>query len=685
MNLLAPWFLAGAALIAGPIIAHLIRRATRERVAFSGLRFLGASAPPLDRRSRIQHPALLGLRCLVVVLFAFGFARPFLEEQTPAAGGAGMSRHVVAVLDESASMRREGLWEAAREKVISLAARLGAGDRFALLSAGDSIKELIGSAQWMATAPRERAALVRGLLAERAPGWGPTPLDAAGEAALAQWEEMAEDAGGAAHRELVIVSDFAAGARTAGFARLDWPPDAQVRLEPVSPTRPGNASLNWLGWAEAADGTAAARIRLSRSFDAPERLSLQWFDAQSGDPLAPSEALTLLPGASEVRLVELPENAPESVRLALGGDAEPFDNDLWLVRSPPRELSIGYLAAHPADAPHHARFYLERAVRGWREPAATIVSRLPENLAAPALLVVPEPLAPSLLESTRARIEAGAFALVLLGSDAAVDTAAALANESGWQPFAPARDDALFGQLAFQHPLFAPFADPLYSDFTRIRFWNPRSVVLPPRSRADVVARFDDGSPAVLEVAVGRGRVIVWGGDWSPTASQWVLSSKFVPWLQALAERTVGGPARPAIVELGQPLSLRDGESVAAAFGAQPASADGSSAPAAPGIYAARNGEQQRLIALNVPAAESRLDPLPLDTWEQLGVPLRPESGAEPNALARASRLSASAAATEGEQQLWRWLLWLVVALLALESLLSYAIARCTTPATAAA
>ncbi len=56
MNFLSPWFLLGAALIAGPILAHLIRRATRQRVSFSAMRFLQASPPKLDRKNRIQHP-----------------------------------------------------------------------------------------------------------------------------------------------------------------------------------------------------------------------------------------------------------------------------------------------------------------------------------------------------------------------------------------------------------------------------------------------------------------------------------------------------------------------------------------------------------------------------------------------------------------------------------------------------
>lgn len=680
MSLLAPWFLAGLALLAGPIIAHLVRRATRDRVTFSALRFLGPSAPPLNRRSRVQHPLLLALRCVIVALLAFGFARPFFSEPISASADAATPRHVVAVLDESASMRRTGLWDSARENILTLAASLRPADQFVLLGAGPGIAEVIGSAQWLATAPADRTALVRAVLDRREPGWGPTPLDSAAEAALARWEDMAESAGGAGRRELVIVSDFGSGSRIAGLASLDWPAGAQVVLSEVKPAVAGNTSLHWLGWSNPEPDRIGARVRVSRSFDAPGALRLRWHDARTAEPLGEPESFTLLPGASEVRIVPLPDNAPDALRLDLEDDSEDFDNRLWLVRPTPREINIRYLGAHAPDDLQHARFYVERGVAGWREPAAHVSTDLFQNSAAPALLIVAEPLQPAQLHATRARLEAGAFAVVLLDRDEMFASAAALAGETDWRPASAERPDALFGQLDFQHPLFAPFADPLYSDFTRIRFWQPRPIALPHDSRAAVVARFDDGTPAVLEVPVGRGRLVVWGGGWSPEASQWVLSSKFVPWLQALAERASGGPARPAIAELSDTTRFADRvvrfEPISLAH-AQPAAANARSieAPIAPGIYAVVDGDHRSVMALNVPSAESRTEPLALDVWEQLGVPLRADAVAAA-VRAESPRPSAQATALEAVQKLWRWLLWAAVALLALESLTSFLIAR---------
>ncbi|MEO6002348.1 MAG: BatA domain-containing protein [Opitutus sp.] len=678
MSLLAPWFLLGFALIGGPIIAHLIRRATRERVTFSSLRLLEPSPPRLDRRSRVQNPWLLALRCLIVAVLAFGFARPFFRHTPAGAKPPARARHVVAILDESASMRRSGLWDAARSKITNLVGTLHDNDRLVLLTAGTSVHELITSAQWTAALPSDRAGLVRTVLESRQAGWGPTPLDSAVETALSRWEDMAESNDASARHELVIVSDFAAGARTAGLANVDWPASTEVTLEDVTPNDLGNASLHWLGWAEPADGKLAARVRITRSFDAPEALHLQWRNALTDAPVTEREAVTLLPGASEVRLIPWPGEPSASLVLELSGDRQPFDNRLWLTHAPPQSVEIGYVGGDAADDSRHARFYIERAISGWREPIAHLGSDLPATAGSANLVIVTSPPDSAALETLRGRVTAGAFALVLLSSDEMVRVASELAQEPGWTATAPDRADALLGQVDFKHPLFAAFADPLFSDFTRIHFWQPRSIALPAGSKATVAARFEDGSPAVIETVVGQGRLVVWGGDWSPAASQWVLSSKFVPWLQSLAERAAGGSARPAIAEIGDTRRLlANGVPAQWRRLSTPIAASlESTSPEEPGIYELTQGNDRRTVSVLVPRAESEAKTISLDTWEQLGVPVRLTAEQREASTARDSLPAAAPAVLENQQQLWRWLLWVAVALLALESLAAFAIAR---------
>ena len=68
MTFLTPLFLLGTLAVAGPVLFHLVRRATRDRTAFSSLEFLRSTPPQLNRRSRIEHWLLLLLRCAAIVL-----------------------------------------------------------------------------------------------------------------------------------------------------------------------------------------------------------------------------------------------------------------------------------------------------------------------------------------------------------------------------------------------------------------------------------------------------------------------------------------------------------------------------------------------------------------------------------------------------------------------------------------
>ena len=666
MNFLAPWFLAGALLVVGPIIAHLIRRATRQRIPFSAVRFLAESRPRLDRRSRVQHPWLLLLRCLILALLAAAFARPYwpTHDATPAA--VAPVRQRVIVLDHSASMRRPSLWEQARAQVLAAAEELTAADQLVLLTAGQRIEERVSLDTWLNTAATDRSGLIRAVLDQLEPGWGAFALDAAAEAAREQWERMAEHTPGARTTELMVVSDFAAGSRLSGLAGLAWPPGAVVHLRPVTPDAYGNASAHWLGWSQDHEGKRLARVRVSRDLESTGPLRWQLYSTENDTPLGPAEPLEVLPGSAQTLLFPWPADQ-RAVRFRLHGDQADFDNDVWIAAPIEQTLAVSYLGRAQDSDPTRAPFFIRRALQSWPDKDLQFRQSLDVS-PAPTLIIVDQPLDPATAHDVRTQLAAGASALVLLGAEDAdaheqsvplearasfVETVALLTSESGWQPARP-RTPALLGSVDFQHPLFVPFADPRFSDFTRIRFWQPRSMVPPAGSAAAMVARFDDELPAVVEVPVGQGRLILWGGGWTPAASQWVLSSKFVPWLQALVERASGGPPQSPVQELGAP-------GVDQAFAASALQ---------PGLYA-RPEQPDARVAFNVPADESRLQPLALDVWEQLGVPLAASATAPRVDASTSVAARTHAASLEREQQIWRTLSWAALLLLAVESFVS--------------
>ncbi len=74
---LYPLALLGAAAVAVPVWLHLHRRFHGQVVRFSALRFLHDEPPARRAPLRVEHPLLLALRALAVVLLATAFAWPF--------------------------------------------------------------------------------------------------------------------------------------------------------------------------------------------------------------------------------------------------------------------------------------------------------------------------------------------------------------------------------------------------------------------------------------------------------------------------------------------------------------------------------------------------------------------------------------------------------------------------------
>jgi hypothetical protein len=675
MNFLSPWFLAGALLVIGPIVVHLIRRSTRDRTQFSATRFLTESQPELQRKSRVQHPLLLLLRCIIVGLIATAFARPFFANEPKSSTQTAASEDVVVLLDESASMRRKGVWPEARERLLRIAGGLQASDRLTIIAASHHATSLLSAELWSQTNPSDREALLRRVLQGRQPGWGPLHLDAAIDTALQAFADNAPRS----RKRLVIVSDFASATRIAGLAGRDWPSGLAVFQERVATPITNNASVHWLGWTEG-EAKPLLRLRVSRDRGAlslPLRVKI--VDASDDQPVGESIQVELASGESRVLTVPLAQVPMSPLRVSLSGDTQDFDNQAYIVPPSRRELRVLYLGEHDDTDPQHAAFYVGRALAAERTARISYAATRPDSAAsaAPAALyIVDAELTRDTAESLRRQLEAGAYAVLLLSTNNRLATASALANETEWALGNSTRGDALFGQIDFTHALFAPFADPRFSDFTHIRIWQPLRFTLPSGTQTRVIARFDDDSPAVTISEIGRGRLITFASDWSPRAAQWVLSSKFVPWLHALLEQAAGGPTKPLSVSVATPEQLTN--SIGSAQW-RPYSPRGEipftgQVPTEPGVYELNDSAGSRRVALQVPPEESRTDALPLDALEQLGVPLKPVHAQIQQHPSSAE--TTAAAETESRQKLWRWLLIATAALLAVESGLALVLGR---------
>lgn len=689
MSFLTPFFLLGGLAIAGPILFHLIRRTTRERMPFSSLMFLTATPPRLTRKSRIENWLLLLLRCLALALMAFGFARPFLQHPPVALDTSGPRKRIVLLVDTSASMRRADLWSAARQQAESVAREAGAGDEVALLTFGRSTELLVSFEDWQRAPTGERAALVTGRLAGREPGWMGTHL---GAALIRAGDLLAEASNQEAPgvRRIVLISDLQAGSHMEALQAYEWPKEVELVVLPVAPKTLGNATLQWLPDAGENDSGATnqVRIRISNAGDTVrDRFEVGWAASASGTGFQGKPLEVVVPaGQNRTLALAVPTNGP-ATQVLLSGDDQPFDNRVHVV--PPEQVrsTVMYWGSERIDDPRQPAFFLGQALPTTRRQAVELQLRSPSSpvvareLEVAALYVVRDVLPEATVAALRERVLGGkVVVLVLKNSGMAATAARLLGLEALALEEATVKDYAMLENIDFRHPCFAPFADPRFSDFTRIHFWKYRRVPVGGIPGARVVAGLDSGDPALVEVPVGRGRVLILASGWHPEDSQWALSTKFVPFVFSLLEMSGGAVSTAGQTIVGEPAPVPGG------FGAGlegflqgPSGAPVSlgigvtNVPAVeqPGLHVLRAGQEQFRFAANLDPLESRTVPLSLDELERWGAPVRhPTVVVSPVEQARAKQELQSQEA-EGRQKLWRWFVVATLAVLLGETVLA--------------
>ncbi|MHB9006122.1 MAG: BatA domain-containing protein [Limisphaerales bacterium] len=692
MSFLAPLFLLGALAVAGPLIFHLIRRTTRDRTPFSSLMFLRLSPPRLTRRSRIEHWLLLLLRGAVVALLAAAFARPFFPQGTTDDGVTGTGRRIAVLLDTSASLRRGDAWEKARERADAVFASATPADQVALFTFDRQLKEVFTFDEWNGVPAGDRPALARSRLAVLSPGWGGTGLDQALMQVADRLAETSSD-GSAGVPRIVLISDFQEGSRTAGLQSYAWPKAVEVRTEPVAPRPASNAGLQLAaGRPDAAPvPKPSVRVRVVNAPDSKlEQFQVGW--GRDGAAGIEGEPVEVYVPAGQGRIVTIP--APEASagvdRIVLRGDEEDFDNTVFVQPPEPVRFTVAQSGASSETDRSEPAYFLRRALQDtssrsihWvTADAGGVVGG--ESAALPDLFVVTGDLAAGQLARIGEQVAKGRILLFVPGD---ATTAARLDELPGLASLrveeAPARKYAMLAEIDFQHPLFVPFADARFSDFTKIHFWRHRRFDLSEVSTARVVARFDDDDPAIFEVPLGEGRVVVLASGWHPVDSQFALSTKFVPLLHALLDWSqspsgmmsewVVGEALPVPAGAGAGVTVRspDASEVTLAAGETRYTGAGQ-----PGFYDMSGASSPVRLAVNLDPAESRTGPMPADELERLGVVAVATASATRAKVAREIRLQNTE--LEGRQKLWRWIIAGALTLLLIETWLAGRTARQT-------
>ena len=146
MSFLNPFMLFGAGAIAVPIIIHLLNRRRFQRVVWAAMRFVKVSTEKNQRRMLVEDMILLAIRCLMLALLALAVARPAMRSTTHNVFGQSKVTAVI-VLDNSASMGvSDGVqtrFDKARKIAEQAVDALPSGSAAAVILASDIAKEVI--------------------------------------------------------------------------------------------------------------------------------------------------------------------------------------------------------------------------------------------------------------------------------------------------------------------------------------------------------------------------------------------------------------------------------------------------------------------------------------------------------------------------------------------------------------
>jgi hypothetical protein len=527
MSFLAPVFLAGLGLLAVPILIHLTQRQQSKVTAFPSLMFLRRVPFRTSNRRRIRNPLLFALRCLALILIASAFARPFVAG-APAAATGDSARDVVLLLDTSHSLSYDGLWDRAVAEAAEVLDGFAPGDRAALITFSDRAHER--------TALTEDLLAVRTALGNMTPGARGTRFDPGLQLAgriLAESDRPT--------REVILISDF---------QRVGWGDGGRTRLPEGVVLRPIDLSD------PDAMNVAVADVAFHPERNGRVRVVARVANMGSGSVPALDVSLELDGRTIGTRQATLPPRGVASIsfegvalpagstrgEVRIEGDDLAGDDALRFIAAPDEGIEVLLLEGSAGRGDRS--LFLERALAIGDDPVMRVTRRRaaaldPGWLSSAAVVILNDA---DVSEGSGGRalldwVRAGGGLIVLLGPRAAPGrwpqaVSGLLGGQVGGVEDRSGRGGSRLGWLDYDHAVFELFSAPRSGDFSDARFFRFQRV--DPAQGTSVLARYEDGEPALTERSEGEGRVLVWTSTLDRFWNDLALQPVYLPFVHRL-------------------------------------------------------------------------------------------------------------------------------------------------------
>ncbi|MCI0661945.1 MAG: BatA domain-containing protein [Acidobacteria bacterium] len=659
MSFLNPLFLLGLAALSVPVIVHLVRRTKAPRVEFPSLMFVRRIPQRTIRRRRLQNLLLLALRSLAFMLLVLSFARPYFGSGASQKSG---QRANIILLDNSLSMRYGNRFEQAKVRARTIVDEAGGQEKTALITFGQSY-----DVQHRFTTDTNQ---IKAVLSGLQPGWGATEY----AQALRGASELFKEAGTKEQR-IFLISDFQQTGQNPGESAFRLSKD--IKLVPVDLGEQASPNLTISGagvqpliyqpkytdrlTAQIANFSDAAKTGVRVEFLLNDR-SMQ----KSEVKIAPRDATTV-----EFTGFNLNEGANRAV-IQIEGDNFTVDNRYFITLRRAEQMKA--LAIDSATRGRSESFYLRNALTTgenlpFKLEIKSTASINPYELSQYRVVIINDVggITQALASQLIKFVEGGGGLIISTGPHTDTES-----FNQAFEKAAPAKledtvqlrgDYVVMSEIKTDHPIFEVFKQSGRLSAARVFGYHR----VTPRPEASVLARFEDGNPALIESSHGSGKILLFTSTFDASWNDLPLTPIYLPLVRQMA-RHLGEREERATHPQGQTFvvpAAKDGTppAVDAPNGDRITDRKETSTgeliinAREPGFYRLRYPQISDYAAVNLDSKESDLSKLNPDEF------VAAVTGADPktvSALTADEKLSSEE--VESRQRAW-WIL-LIVALL---------------------
>ncbi|HEU4711666.1 MAG TPA: BatA domain-containing protein [Pyrinomonadaceae bacterium] len=672
MSFLTPLFFLGVAALAAPVLVHLVRRTRARKVQFPALVFVRQVPQRTIRRRTLQNILLLLLRCLAILLIVIAFTRPFFSGGSSAKESTAAGATVILV-DNSLSMRREPLFSEAQKRAEAAVDEARNDEQLALVSFD---KRYAVVNRFTSDKNRTRMA-VRTLSA----GWDGTDY----EQALRGAESLLGEIETSGPKQIVMISDFQAPGWSQNTATFKLANSTKLTTIDVGGNEPvANVAVTKVEARGVVFGQKYLEnlaVHVSNFSDTP-RDHIQ-VDFQINEQTVEKRDISL--NSRDTKVIEFSGfNLNEGAnRCTINIVSDDFAADNRFYFTLRRETPAKALIVESASRGRSDSLHLQSALTTNDDLPFTFTLKStgsvdPSSIAEYSLVVLNDagPISGALAEALMKFVEAGGQMIVSTGPRTTADS-----FNSSLQRIAPAvlreavetkaGESVAITNVKFDHPIFEVFQESGRLAAAHVIGYFRSE----PGATASVLARFEDGSPALVESRSGKGRVLLFTSSLGPSWNDLPLMPLYLPFIHQMVRYTGAREENPWY-GMGQTFTVRKEANGQPPAVDTPAGArltetrntpDGDLLVTArePGFYRLRYNAQPGFAAVDTDGAEGDFTKLNFAEFMS-GV-----TGGAGSAEGTDASRNLSGEEVEGRQRVWWGLLFLALLLLLAESVLA--------------